>query len=356
MKTREALLNSFKGTQLIIPNLYEIFADWPHGEVNPNYPRLIQASAEWLESVVDNKRKLNALQTSDFAFFAATWWPKAGYEELKVLLFLAIWLFIWDDEVDEPAGAYSGDLASAEQYRTQTIDFVLECLGLRSSSRGVPVEPANKIITSFRDIGEQLAKDFSRDQRQRFMGEMIRFLEQTKREQQTRLSGNVPGLEEYWSYRMGTSAVGVIVAALEYAMRVRLGESVVSRDGRIQTITAETIRNIVIVNDLLSLKKEIAKKCVESMIPISCAHGMSAQSAVNEAIAQLKASRDRFTVAADALRASIQQDPIEYKHVSEWIHGCQNLCMGNVTWSLATGRYGLSKDIVPNDGSIQIVL
>ncbi|KAH4221314.1 hypothetical protein HBI73_250150 [Parastagonospora nodorum] len=233
MKTREALLNSFKGTQLIIPNLYEIFADWPHGEVNPNYPRLIQASAEWLESVVDNKRKLNALQTSDFAFFAATWWPKAGYEELKVLLFLAIWLFIWDDEVDEPAGAYSGDLASAEQYRTQTIDFVLECLGLRSSSRGVPVEPANKIITSFRDIGEQLAKDFSRgelhdtnnseqnrltalrDQRQRFMGEMIRFLEQTKREQQTRLSGNVPGLEEYWSYRMGTSAVGVIVAALE---------------------------------------------------------------------------------------------------------------------------------------------
>ena len=52
MKTREALLNSFKGTQLIIPNLYEIFADWPHGEVNPNYPRLIQASAEWLERYV----------------------------------------------------------------------------------------------------------------------------------------------------------------------------------------------------------------------------------------------------------------------------------------------------------------
>jgi cytochrome c556 len=75
-----------------------------------------------------------------------------------------------------------------------------------------------------------------------------------------------------------------------------------------------------------------AKKCVDSMIPISCAHGMSAQSAVNEAIAQLKASRDRFAVAAGALRASIQQDPIEYKHVSEWIHGCQNLCMGNVTW------------------------
>lgn len=49
MKTREALLDSFKGTELIIPNLYEIFAGWPHGEVNPNYPRLMQVSAEWLE-------------------------------------------------------------------------------------------------------------------------------------------------------------------------------------------------------------------------------------------------------------------------------------------------------------------
>jgi hypothetical protein len=79
-----------------------------------------------------------------------------------MLLFLAIWLFVWDDEVDEPAGAYSGDLASAEQYRTQTIDFAHECLNLRVPSPSTPVEPTNKIIASFRDIGEQLAKDYSR--------------------------------------------------------------------------------------------------------------------------------------------------------------------------------------------------
>jgi hypothetical protein len=79
-----------------------------------------------------------------------------------VLLFLAIWLFIWDDEIDEPTGAYSGDLASAEQYRTQTIDFALECLGLGTPSPST-LEPTNKIITGFRDIGEQLAKDYSLD-------------------------------------------------------------------------------------------------------------------------------------------------------------------------------------------------
>jgi hypothetical protein len=75
-----------------------------------------------------------------------------------------------------------------------------------------------------------------------------------------------------------------------------------------------------------------AKNCVDSMIPIFCANGMSAQSAVNKAIAQLKASKNRFDVAARALHASAQQDPIKYKHVIEWIAGCQRLCTGNVTW------------------------
>jgi hypothetical protein len=95
------------------------------------------------------------------------------------------------------------------------------------------------------------------------MGEMTQFLEHTKREQQTRLCGSLPSMKEYWSYRAGTSAVGVIVAVLEcvfettdfamawilkacrYAMQVRLGDSVVSGDERIHTITTETIRNIV---------------------------------------------------------------------------------------------------------------
>jgi hypothetical protein len=112
-------------------------------------------------SVVDDRRKLAALQTSDFALFAATWWPNAGYDELKALLFLSIWLFIWDDEIDEPSGTYAGDLASAEHYRTQTIDFVRQCLGLRNPDTRTPVEPANKVIASFRDFGEQLAKAYS---------------------------------------------------------------------------------------------------------------------------------------------------------------------------------------------------
>jgi hypothetical protein len=53
------------------------------------------------------------------------------------------------------------------------------------------------------------------DQRKRFLDEMTRFLEHSKQEQQIRLSGRIPSIDEYWHFRMGTSAVGIAVAALE---------------------------------------------------------------------------------------------------------------------------------------------
>jgi hypothetical protein len=48
MQSRKLLLDSLKGTKVVIPNLYEIFAGWPQGEVNPNYSRLTEVSARRL--------------------------------------------------------------------------------------------------------------------------------------------------------------------------------------------------------------------------------------------------------------------------------------------------------------------
>lgn len=106
-------------------------------------------------SIYSDKRKLAGLKGSDFAFFAATWWPKARYEELRVMLYLTIWLFTWDDEIDEPTGSYSEEMEAADRYRTQTIAFVLDCLGYGVSA--VLAKPTNRIIESFREIGHPLA-------------------------------------------------------------------------------------------------------------------------------------------------------------------------------------------------------
>jgi hypothetical protein len=40
-------------------------------------------------------------------------------------------------------------------------------------------------------------------------------MEHSAREQEVRLCERISGVDEYWSFRMGTSAVGVVVATLE---------------------------------------------------------------------------------------------------------------------------------------------
>jgi hypothetical protein len=59
---------------------------------------------------------------------------------------------------------------------------------------------------------------------------------------------------------------------------------------------------------------------------------MSAQEAVDEAIVTLEASKSKFDTAAGDLLACAQRDPGKYRHVSEWIEGCQSFCIGNLAW------------------------
>ena len=66
---------------------------------------------------MSHSSRLESLKAADFAYFGATWWPRARYERLRIVTFLAIWvggfhiavnkdlaktdfipqLFVWDD-------------------------------------------------------------------------------------------------------------------------------------------------------------------------------------------------------------------------------------------------------------------
>lgn len=54
------------------------------------------------------------------------------------------------------------------------------------------------------------------EQRRNFFEEMKFYISTTETEQKFHLDGRIPSLEEYWSVRMGTSAVGACLAVIEY--------------------------------------------------------------------------------------------------------------------------------------------
>ncbi|KAL8912161.1 MAG: hypothetical protein Q9171_002795 [Xanthocarpia ochracea] len=172
---REQLLEGLRGQAVRIPDLRPIFSGWagayggnisPHwkelvGVVDEKLQRCVKSSAIWYtssdhggeHSLFANEAKLARLKAADFALFASSWWPQAGIEELRILTFLAIWLFTWDDEIDEPTGFCTDDFKAAQAYRLETMNFIEHCLGLGTSS--VHPVATNPIIESFRVIGER---------------------------------------------------------------------------------------------------------------------------------------------------------------------------------------------------------
>lgn len=51
------------------------------------------------------------------------------------------------------------------------------------------------------------------------MREMVTFIDMSRREQSMRLDRKVPSIEEFWEYRLGTSAVRIALAINEYVRR-----------------------------------------------------------------------------------------------------------------------------------------
>lgn len=71
------------------------------------------------------------------------------------MTFLAIWLFLWDDALDEPTGEYADNFEAAQLYREETIQFLADTLGL-NTSKEISTIVTYSLFDSFKDFGQQL--------------------------------------------------------------------------------------------------------------------------------------------------------------------------------------------------------
>lgn len=95
------------------------------------------------------------MKSADFALFAAHWWPNADFADLRICAFVAIWLFVWDDDIDEMDGVLSNNYDAAQEHRRQTTAYIEKTLGLNSFEDDFI--PSSPIIRSFGVIGEALS-------------------------------------------------------------------------------------------------------------------------------------------------------------------------------------------------------
>ena len=106
------------------------------------------------------------LKRGDYALLSAMWWPRAEAKRLQTVTFWFLWLFTWDDEIDQSTSELFINLENANKSRQESFHYARYSLG-------VPIEethkfqfdvtpPTNKLIRSLDVIGADLQKVYNK--------------------------------------------------------------------------------------------------------------------------------------------------------------------------------------------------
>lgn len=145
------------------------------------------------------------------------------------------------------------DSQAAQIYRGQTMAFLRYALGVDNKRPDVQ----NHIILSFETIGVAVREHYTPEKCQMFLKELVYYIRMVEEEQRIRLSGSVASLEEFWHYRLGTSAATVILAVNELSWEGGNLPITFYADKDVEQLYYYTNTIISALNDVLSVKKEI---------------------------------------------------------------------------------------------------
>ncbi|KAK2758475.1 terpene synthase metal-binding domain protein [Colletotrichum kahawae] len=326
---RQELLEHLRGQELRIPDLRLMFKHWPM-DVNPKLESIRASVPNRILTLTESAQKQRLLAKIDSGLFSSAWWPGATLAGGDILSCLALWLFIWDDEVGAEVGDLASDFQAAQIFRRETVEYVRHCLRLDEVEYITREPPENKRYLEHREM---------------LLRELEFFMKTSEVEQKRRLSPDLPSLEEYVETRMGTSAVNVTSFFNEYAYKVSLPIKILA-DPYMKAVWDKT--NIIVwaTNDLLSLKKEVGQQTVDSIVPLLFHKFGSLDLAVSMVLETIEKAVEDFDYASFILVERYSGDEALTSNLKTYINACRLNCTGNLNWSLQTGRYGVSKHTI----------
>ncbi|KAK7063503.1 terpene cyclase [Favolaschia claudopus] len=339
-----------RGQALKFPNLDLPMKDWPKG-ISTEYEELKMVQHTELKKLVGEGRAYEICVSTDCPYLASTWFPYASWEGLRLASQVITFLYLWDDAIDTPELTdMCYDCAAGNKFRQDSRDlfnrYLARILGPARGSDAGLIPP----LRSFIPIGEACAFRMSEEQRDQILSELNKYMDACDVEQHSEMSGQAPTIEEYLPRRMGTSAVGFVVACLEYILGIELGNRLRS-DEDVKAVFNETVVNIAITNDILSLRRELRYPFYNNAVAVLYHQHRDLQTAVDETHKIILASINRLEVAAKNI---LKRYPERREDLTTWIDGCKTMCTGNLRWSLHIARYALGVDALDGTTGIRI--
>ncbi|KAI0024295.1 hypothetical protein F4780DRAFT_776109 [Xylariomycetidae sp. FL0641] len=96
---RKRLVDAMKNLRVTVPDSQRLMSQGPAG-CHPDVQELNMDLKAKIQSILDPVRdegRIRKIEAADYATFTASWWLYAAYEELRIAMYMSLWLFIWDD-------------------------------------------------------------------------------------------------------------------------------------------------------------------------------------------------------------------------------------------------------------------
>lgn len=125
-----------------------------------------------------------------------------------------------------------------------------------------------------------------------------------------------------------------------YALEIQLPNAI-RADPDMAEIWLQANNVIWIVNDMLSLKKEIAQDETDSLVPILVGQGKDLQAAMDHGFDMVRNAKRSLDAAAIRLQETVKASYSETvaDDVEKFVESCRMACTGSTNWSVESGRY-----------------
>ncbi|KAI1775795.1 terpenoid synthase [Hypoxylon cercidicola] len=357
-----AALRSLRGKLLRIPDLRPIYAKWTSG-LNPRCDELRTFVDECIDRYVKDEKTRRKTKAIDLGWFTSLSYPSAEFEQLKTMALLSLVFFIFDDtidkEIDHEAPDFASDFDAATKLRQESINYMRYHLSQKSTASSLCSEPPQvpQEFASFEALVPRvMAAPPGQIDLDRLADDVQEFIDMNAIEQTYRLSGNLPSVEEYWTYRHGVGASFPYFTMHQYVNNICLPANIAWCD-EVRAMRIEASVQPLICNDLYSLKKEVIEDTPTNLVPIMIAtSGAPLESVVHELIEQLYSSARKFDAAAASLRAKGREyDGGVQEQIDMFIRAFETFQTGCFKFFMNSKRFGV-KEYEQEDGSYLVPL
>ncbi|WKK24075.1 terpene synthase family protein [Streptomyces olivoreticuli] len=247
------------------------------------------------------------------------------------------------DQILTAPEALCGDAASLAGTDTLNVDTAQSlCEEVMAVLRGAEEHPGTALSRATLDVWQHIRPGMPPQQRDRFRTHVQIYLDGCVKEVTARRTEEPPDLETYLQLHRSTVRLGFIYVLAEYCLGIDLTHHVAEHLKEFEAIHTLATDQVVLFNDLLSLRKEVGDgEILNSIIVLAHHEGLSLQEAVDQVFARAVTTDKQFV----ALRSELLAGSLgQATNIRSYLQEPGHIMFGSREYEYYAPRYAGNKD------------